>query len=265
LTLDGVTVDNAGGTISAGSETAGGFAASDVVTCEGSTVISGGTLAGSSWAFSGAAEFDGYSHGPVDITNFNYTGAGPLTLAGTFSDLSTLPLYTQLYNIDIGDATTKSATFNGGGFLAIGGTVTGSSGAADTLVNGAGSVLSIVGINATISNLAVVNDGIITNAYQGQATGALTLDGVTVDNAGGTISAGSETAGGFAASDVVTCEGPTVISGGTLAGPSWVFSGAVELDGYSQGPMVFSGFGYADSNPLVLAGTFSGGLSGPAL
>ena len=286
LNINGVVVNNAGGTITA----VGGSAS---VVLYGNTTIQGGTLANNGGAFFGtpanySASLDGS------------TGAGAVTLNGTYtSELNTntylagtinnnnniqmnggsgtnAQLLMNSANVTLqggGTLTLNTATGGGNAYIAqdVGGltltnvnnTIQGSGliGANGlTLINQAGGVINANSTGGSqITSLTLQGlSGVTTNAGLMEATnsGVLNINGVVVNNAGGTIKANG-------AGAAVQLYGSAQIQGGTLTNNGGAFFGTpagnvAYLDGMTQGPLTLNGTYTSDFNTnTILLGTIN--------
>ena len=245
LQLNGITVNNAGGNITANGGTVQFFGSTDI---QGGTLntLNGGTL-GTPSGYS--AYLDGS------------TGAGAVTINGTY----TSPLNTNTYllgtitnkgniqlnggsgtntflQIDEGSGSNTNVTLNGGGTV----TLSTASGGGDAYIQQAVGGMTLTNVNNTIQGSGIIgngglalnnestinanvsgaaltlnNSGATTNTGLLEATGGgvLQLVGVTVNNAGGNITAGSgSTVQIYGSSDI---QGGTLntLSGGTMGTP----------------------------------------------
>src|SRR5271169_2426192 len=228
LQLDGITVNNAGGNITANS--------GSTVQLFGSTVIQGGTLTNSGGTLgtpaNNVATLDGS------------TGAGAVTINGTYlSDLNTDTFVAGTINnnnnfqMNGGGGANAILGLNTNTTLQGGGTVTLSTAAgggnaiiqqqvggltltnvnntiqgAGIIGNGGLALINQATINANSSGQTLLLDGSggITNSNLMEATGGgvLQIQGITVNNAGGQITANS--------GSTVQIFGSSVIQGGTL-------------------------------------------------
>ena len=278
LQLDAVTVNNAGGNI-----TANGAGAS--VQLFGSAVIQGGTLNNNGGAFFGTPQ------GNVAYLDGS-TGAGAVTINGTYtSDLNTdtylrgtinnngniqlnggsgtnSELLIDSTNVTLqGGGTVTLSTAGGGGNAiiaqAVGGTTL-------TNVNNTIQGEGIIGVNGlTLVNQATVNanvsgqvllldNGAVTNTGTLEASngGILQISGDTVNHAGGNITAN--------AGSSVQLFGSTVIQGGTLNNNGGAFFGTPQgnvayLDGSTAaGAVTINGTYTSDLNTdTYLRGTIN--------
>src|ERR1022692_3386359 len=267
LQLDGVTVNNAGGNITANS--------GSTVQLFGNTVIQGGTLNNLGGTLgtpnSNAATLDGSTVAGAVTLNGTYTGAlGSTTyvLASIINNNNIQLNAGTGYNtvLQLGSNVTLSgggavtlATAGGGGQAIIDQSVGGLTLTnANNTIQGNGIIglngLSLVNqsggsVNANVSGatlaLSSMSSG-VTNGGLLEATsgGILQLDGVTVNNAGGNITANS--------GSTVQLFGNTVIQGGTLNNLGGTLgtpnSNAATLDGSTV------------AGAVTLNGTYTGAL-----
>jgi hypothetical protein len=286
LNIDGVTVNNAGGTIT-------GIGSGTSVNFYANTTIEGGTLTNNGSAFFGttagnSAFLDGSTLGAITI-NGTYTSdlntdtylKGTINNNGAFqinggSGLNTL-LLTDSPSVTLqggGTVTLSSFTAGGGGnaYIAqaaggetltnVNNTIQGDGIIGDnglTLINTAGGTINAnsTGVGQlttlTLNNLNLTNEGLV----EATNNGVLGIDGVTVNNAGGTIT-------GIGAGASVQLYGSARIDGGTLTNNGAAFfgtlaSGSAFLDGSTgAGAVTINGTYTADVNSdTYLLGTIN--------
>jgi len=279
LNINGVAVNNAGGTISANG--AGAF-----VQLFGNTTIQGGTLNNNGGAFFGTPQ------GNVAVLDGS-TGAGAVTINGTYTsalntDTYLLGTINNAGNIQVnggGGTNTQIFIDSANVMLQGGGTVTLSSltGGGQAFIDQAAGGLTLINVNNTIqgdgilgqNGLTIINQATInansnggaeinaltiqgtavTNTGLMEATnsGVLNINGVVVNNAGGNI---ASTGAGAS----VQLFGSAVIQGGTLTNNGGAFFGTpagnvAVLDGSTgAGPITINGTYTSDlgSNTYLL-------------
>ena len=274
LNIDGVTVNNAGGTIT-------GIGSGTSVNLYGNTTIEGGTLTNNGAAFFGTtagnnAFLDGSTQGAITI-NGTYTSAlnTDTYVLGTINNNGTLQInggsgFNTLLLTDSPDVTLQGggtvilSTSTGGQFaylaqaaggetltnvnnLIQGDGIIGDNGL--TLINTAGGTINANSTGGsqittlTLDNLALTNEGLV----EATNNGVLQIDGITVNNTGGTIT-------GIGSGASVELYGNARINGGTLTNNGAAFFGTLA-----------SGNAYLDGSTgagaVTINGTYTGDLN----
>ncbi len=255
LNLNGITVNNAGGNITANG-------AGTTVQFFGSAVIQGGTLNNNGGTLGTPAN---------NVATLDGTTQGPLTINGTYtSDLNSQTFLLGTINnnnlqLDGGGGTNSvlfvgsNVTLQGGGTVTLSTTA---SGGGNAIIEQSVGGLTLTNVNNTIQGEGIIgNNGLssvsVTNTGLLEATnsGVLNLNGITVNNAGGNIAAnGAGTTVQFFGSAVI--QGGTLTNnGGTLGTPA---NNVATLDGTTQGPLTINGTYTSDLNSQTsLLGTIN--------
>jgi fibronectin-binding autotransporter adhesin len=287
LEISATTVNNAGGTIKANTGA--------VVQLDGGTVIQGGTLTanGGTVQTVGAATLDGSTSAGAVTLSGTYTGASnsQTSIRGTINVNNNLQVNggggANTYLFAIGNTTlqgkgtvTLSDTTAGGGnayFYSNAGAVTltnvndtiqGSGILGDntqiTLVNQSGGTINANSMGSPLANTLLLqaagsggNPGVVNQGLmEATNSGVLLIQGMTVNNAGGNITANGATA-------TVELNGAD-IQGGTLntlnSGTFENISSGTTLDGTTQGALTLSKgstFTGAGNSQTAIFGTFN--------
>jgi len=272
LNINGITVDNSGGTITAGSgSTVQLYASADI---QGGTLTNNGGTLGTIANYN--AILDGSTNGAITL-NGTYTGAlnSSTYLVGTVNNTGNIQL-------NGGSGFNTFLTTGGNVMLQGGGTVTLSTaaGGANAIIDQAAAGQTLTNVNNTIqgngiigeNGLTLVNEGTInanvsggalalqtlqlTNESLVEATGGgvLNLNGITVNNSGGNITAGSgSTVQLYASADI---QGGTLTNNGGTLGTISNYNAF--LDGTTNGAITLNGtYTGALNSTTYLVGTIN--------